>query len=71
VTPYDVSRILEKLEEMTERLAVLETKLDTHATHDARISNIERWRAFQSGIVALVFFEMQLIALLLALRSGW
>lgn len=69
MTPYDVSRILEKLEEMTERLAVLETKLDTHATHDSRINTLEKWRAFLSGIVALIFFEMQLIALLIAIRG--
>lgn len=71
MTPYDVSRILEKLEEMTERLAVLETKLDTHATHDERISSLEKWRAFQTGVVALVFFEMQLLVVLLAVRSAW
>lgn len=68
MTPSDVSRIIGRLDDAIERLAKLETKLDTHATHDDRISSIERWRAFLTGVVALIFIEMQLVSIYIAAR---
>lgn len=63
MTTSDVSRIIDKLDDMTERLAVLETKLDTHATHDNRLNSLERSRAMLAGLVIFIGIELQLIAL--------
>ena len=70
MTTTDVARILEKLELMTERLAVMETKLDLSAGHDDRIGSLERSRAMLTGLVAFIALELQGIAVALLIIKG-
>lgn len=70
MTTGDVSRIIEKLEQMTERLAVMETKLDHSAGHSDRISSLERSRALLGGLVVFIGLELQALGILLILIKG-
>lgn len=70
MTTADVSRIIEKLEQMTERLAVMETKLDQSATHDSRIGSLERSRALLAGLVVFIGLELQGLGVALLILKG-
>lgn len=70
MTPSDVTRIIERLDKAIERLAVLETKLDTHSDCDDRIGSLERWRAFLTGVVALIVVEVQVLGVVMAIKGA-
>lgn len=69
MTPTDVTRIIEKIDDAIERLAVLETKLSTHASHDQRIGSLERSRAMLAGLVVFIGLELQALGLLLVFTA--
>jgi hypothetical protein len=49
-----------------ERLARIEEKLDNAANHEGRIRKLEQWRSGVAVGVAIIFAELQILALFLA-----
>lgn len=70
MTTRDIDQILHALSEIGERIAVLETKLDSSADHDDRMRKLEQRWAMLSGIVAFVAIELQMLGLVLAYANG-
>ena len=69
MTAHELNQIVTELQKVSIHLAILETKLDNYTGHDDRISSIERWRAFLTGAVALVFIELQVLALIITIKG--
>ena len=70
MTAREIDQILKVLSEIGERIAVLETKLDSSADHDDRMRKLEQRWAMLSGVVAFVAIELQMLGLVLAYARG-
>lgn len=66
MSPRDIDTILAELGQVREDLARLEERMGGSADHEERIRKLEQRGSFIGGVVALVVFELQCVALYIA-----